>query len=225
MKIFTKSAIAAAVLAATSTTVVAEEAVATSELSANAAVVTNYVFRGFSFSDEGPAVQGGVDYAHETGVYVGTWLSTIDNGNDTGLEYDLYLGYAGEAGDIGYDVGYITYRTSDEDKLGKPFNELYITASYDMFSAGYYNGNNENTDNGYNYIELGADIEGVIPMDTVLSLHYGRLDGDDVADAVNDFSIGVSKDIEGFGVSTTYTSEDATDENYLWVGVSKDFAL
>ena len=137
MKNMSKSLVAAGVLLAmglSSASLMAEETA--SPLSANAAVVTNYVFRGVTVSDEGPALQGGLDYVHESGAYAGTWLSTMDTGADKGFEYDLYLGYAGGMDDIGYDVGYIRYATSDESKLGKPMGELYVKGSYDMFNAG-----------------------------------------------------------------------------------------
>ena len=220
MKKITKSVIAVAVLAATSS-------VAMAELSANAAVVSNYVFRGFTYSDEKPALQGGLDYSHESGVYVGTWLSTIDNSVDTGVEYDYYLGYAREAGDFGYDLGYIVYSNTDDTKFGNDFRELYLTASYSMFSAGIYKGDQKDATNSeYKYMEVGADITDVIPMETTLSLHYGVTDPDaSGADNVHDYSVALSKDFSGFGVSVNYTSEDALDNNYVWLGVSKDFSL
>jgi len=220
MKMMSKSLVAAAVLAATSTSAMAE-------LSANASLVSNYVFRGFSYSDEGPALQGGLDYAHESGIYVGTWLSTIDNGVDSGFEYDYYLGFANQINEFGYDLGYVVYSTNDDAKFGNDYREFYLKGSYNMFSLGYYNGDQKGVaDSDYTYLELGADIEGVLPEDITINLHYGIYDPDVVgASNVNDFSVGVSKNFSGFDVNLTYTSEDATDQDYVWLGVSKEFAL
>lgn len=220
MKMMSKSLVAAAVLAATSTTAMAE-------LTANAGLVSNYVFRGFSYSDEGPALQGGLDYAHESGIYAGTWLSTIDNGADSGIEYDLYLGFANEVNGFGYDVGYIVYGNNDHNKFGDDVRELYLKGSYSILSIGYYDGEVDNAPNSdYSYLEFGADIEGVLPEEIAINLHYGILDPDAAgASNVNDFSVGVSKNFSGFDVNLTYTSEDATDKDYVWVGVSKEFAL
>lgn len=55
------------------------EAVPTPEhsLTGNVGVVSQYVFRGLSQTDGKPAVQGGFDYAHASGFYLGTWLSNI----------------------------------------------------------------------------------------------------------------------------------------------------
>src|SRR4029450_3753648 len=67
-------------------------------LSANAAVTTNYVFRGISQSGANPAVQAGVDYnIGTTGFAIGAWASSIDFGNpygdDTPVEVDFYGSY------------------------------------------------------------------------------------------------------------------------------------
>ena len=46
-------------------------------LSFNVGAVTDYRYRGISQTRLKPALQGGADYAHPSGFYVGTWLSTI----------------------------------------------------------------------------------------------------------------------------------------------------
>ena len=67
---FTKSILATALLAGAG--------VAQAELSANIGVASNYYFRGITQTDDGAAVSGGIDYNHESGFYVGTWMSNID---------------------------------------------------------------------------------------------------------------------------------------------------
>ncbi len=62
----------------------------------NAGFVSDYSFRGISQTREKPALQGGIDYAHPSGFYVGVWGSSIDF-NDTdraSLEVDGYGGYS-----------------------------------------------------------------------------------------------------------------------------------
>src|SRR4051812_44508232 len=46
-------------------------------LSYNIGAVTEYRYRGISQSAREPALQGGIDFAHKSGWYVGTWASTI----------------------------------------------------------------------------------------------------------------------------------------------------
>src|SRR5690606_38399513 len=104
-KLVTNAAVAA-VLAGGATAVQAE-------LSANIGATSNYVWRGVTQTDDSAAIQGGIDYSHESGFYLGTWASNVEFSDH---ELDLYGGYAGEAAGIGYDVGVIFYTYgSDED--------------------------------------------------------------------------------------------------------------
>src|SRR6478736_2645488 len=78
----------------------------------NVGGVTEYRYRGLSQSGMKPALQGGADFAHKSGFYLGTWGSTIkwikDAGGDAPVEIDIYGGYKGTAGDFGYDVGVLS---------------------------------------------------------------------------------------------------------------------
>jgi uncharacterized protein (TIGR02001 family) len=75
---------------------------------ANAALVSDYRFRGISQTYGLPAIQGGFDYAHSSGFYLGTWGSSVTGNlyaNGSGMEWDLYGGYKGSiTDDLGYDV-------------------------------------------------------------------------------------------------------------------------
>src|SRR3954466_9382063 len=85
-------------------------------LSYNVGVVRDYRYSGISQSRLKPALQGGSDFAHKSGFYLGTWGSTIKWIKDAGaskgsFELDLYGGYKGEvAKGIGFDVGYLRYQ-------------------------------------------------------------------------------------------------------------------
>ncbi len=48
-----------------------------SPITANVTVVNDYRYRGISQSNFKPAIQGGFDYAHESGFYIGNWNSSI----------------------------------------------------------------------------------------------------------------------------------------------------
>ncbi|MEN8761748.1 MAG: TorF family putative porin, partial [Thiogranum sp.] len=80
------------------TALLAGAGVAQAELSANLGVQSNYYFRGITQTDDNAAVSGGIDYAHDSGFYVGTWLSNVDFGGKEDVEVD---GYAGFGNDIG----------------------------------------------------------------------------------------------------------------------------
>jgi uncharacterized protein (TIGR02001 family) len=71
-------------------------------LSFNIGLYSNYMFRGVDTA-EGTALQGGIDIAHSSGLFAGTWWSNIDpywTGKGDGfsegnhLETDWYAGYA-----------------------------------------------------------------------------------------------------------------------------------
>jgi uncharacterized protein (TIGR02001 family) len=49
----------------------------TSPITANVTIVNDYRFRGISQSNFKPAIQGGFDYSHESGFYIGNWNSSI----------------------------------------------------------------------------------------------------------------------------------------------------
>jgi uncharacterized protein (TIGR02001 family) len=95
-------------------------------LAFNVGAVTDYRYRGISQTRFDPALQGGVDFAHKSGFYLGAWASTIRWIKDAGkiatasgtptnvgssqLEIDLYGGYKGSITDgLGFDVGLLHY--------------------------------------------------------------------------------------------------------------------
>lgn len=87
------------------------------ELSGNVAIVSDYRFRGVSFSGGDFALQGGMDLAHSSGFYVGTWASTIDANAGFGeMELDVYGGWAGDVAEgVSVDVGLLYYLYPTED--------------------------------------------------------------------------------------------------------------
>ena len=89
-------------------------------ITGNVGLFSQYIFRGLTQTNRDPALQGGFDYSHSSGFYVGTWASNIswltDSPAATGyksnsLEWDTYGGFKGSFGgsDFGYDVGLLYY--------------------------------------------------------------------------------------------------------------------
>jgi uncharacterized protein (TIGR02001 family) len=102
-------------------------------LSANVGLTTEYVFRGYSQTDEGPAVQGGFDVT--CGIfYAGVWASNLDWGGDgaghdiANIEMDWYLGVKPVTGPITWDVGviYYSYPNSADFVAGRDNNYVEI---------------------------------------------------------------------------------------------------
>jgi uncharacterized protein (TIGR02001 family) len=95
------------------------------EFSANVALSTDYRFRGISQTDNGPAIQGGFDWSHESGVYLGTWASNIDFSES--IEIDYYGGITNTVNGVTYDIGvmYYTYPSADDDFAEFNYVEFY----------------------------------------------------------------------------------------------------
>lgn len=95
-------------------------------LSANLGFTSNYIFRGISQTGGKPAIQGGFDYAHDSGLYVGTWASNVSWLEDfalyrrSSLEWDFYGGFKRNIGnsDFYYDLSTIYYWYPGSKNLG-----------------------------------------------------------------------------------------------------------
>lgn len=220
------------------TVVQAEEAAPApaSPLSFNVGVVSDYLFRGVSQTHGGAALQGGVDYAHPSGFYVGAWASTItwvkDYLGDGRVEIDVYGGYKNSfATDWGYDVGFITYNYPGHGSaitgiLANPnTQEVYAALSYKWLSAkysyatsshfiGWYGGSNyDGKTRGSDYLELNANYD--MGDGWTLVGHVGHQKVKNYSTRLydsasyNDWKIGVTKDV-GFGVVGAFYSQTDT---------------
>ena len=132
-------------------------------VSANVSFTTDYIWRGMTQSD-GPAVQGGFDYEADSGFYAGFWGSNVNFNNGNGQELDYYAGYGFSLGDVGVDVGYITYDYPDSDPDLK-FEEIYLGFSFGDLGLTYASGQDEAPD----YIEVSYGLGPV-------SFSYGDYD-------------------------------------------------
>lgn len=86
--------------------------------SVNAAVTSDYVFRGFSQSSENPALSAGIDLSYGI-LYAGFWGSSVDfDGDpDSSVEMDVYLGIKPVLGPVTFDfavLGYLYPGTNDD---------------------------------------------------------------------------------------------------------------
>ena len=210
MKIkFTKLRFAAALTLAMATlgTAQAEDKKPDDEVSFNAAVTSDYRYRGLSQTRLKPAVQGGADYTNNpTGLYLGTWLSTIkwtkDLGGNGDVEWDIYGGKRGEiVPGVSYDVGglYYYYPSNDLHPNANTF-ELYGQVGYGPAYAKYsvsttnLFGTADSKHSGY--LDVGANVE--VGTGLVLNLHVGHQSvKHNSAFAYTDYKIGVTKD---FGI-------------------------
>jgi uncharacterized protein (TIGR02001 family) len=194
---------------------------AAADLKGNVGATTNYVFRGFTQSDNGPAIQGGVDYTHNSGFYAGAWASTVkfcNGGCDSGLEADLYFGISFKLqNELVFDLGYIAYEYSNSNLDSA--REIYLGARYQGFSLTYYDGN-DTAD--YSYLDFKVKVE--LPEQTYFIGHYGIRNNKSGND-VNDVSLGVAKELWKIDFALTASSEDSTDKTKLYLTGTKRFDI
>ncbi len=198
------------------------------DFSANVGFVTDYLYRGISQTDNSPAIQGGFDYSHDSGVYLGIWGSNVDF--DDSLEIDLYGGIAGETtGGLGWDVGLIYYRYPGQTGNGgldgrgdSNFYEVAGSLSYDFGPAAVTGSINYSPDffaesDDAVYVTLGVDVP--LPQEFGLSFHVGHQTIDDedqfwgmtgAESSYTDWSVGVSKTYQGFDFALTYADTDVS---------------
>ncbi len=190
-------------------------------LSYNMGAATDYRYRGISQSAKKLALQGGADYTHKNGTYLGAWASNINwikdstaNPNDTKgpLELDLYGGYKGELSkSVSYDVGGLYYWYVGNNLKNASANantfELYgaatfasiLTAKYshsltNLFGAAAAGINSKNS----GYLDLSATFDlgngwSVVP-------HVGHQNIKNFT-SYKDYSIALNKDINGLVLS------------------------
>ena len=174
-------------------------------VSFNAALTSDYRYRGISQSRLKPALQGGADYSHSpSGFYAGLWASTIkwtkDLGGDGSVEIDLYGGKKGEfTPGVSYDFGglYYAYPSNGLNPSANTF-ELYGQVGYGPAYVKY----SHSTTNlfgtadskGSGYLDIGANIE--LSTGLVLNLHAGRQRvANNGVYSYTDYKVGVTKDL------------------------------
>ena len=202
-------------------------------------ITSDYIFRGTTQTNQEPALQGGVEYAAESGAYIGTWGSNVSWLSDlsspaapisSSLELDVYGGYRGKFNDtVSYDVGALYYWYPGDFPSG--FNSAdtlevyagvtvaasekislgakYSVAATDLF--GYADSS------GSGYLDLSANF--VVAEGWTLGAHAGKQwieGGGNGAFEYADWKLGITKAFDnGFSVGLAYTGTDADDALYV----------
>ena len=199
-------------------------------------VTSDYIFRGVSQTNQEPALQGGLEYAAESGAYIGAWGSNVSWLSDlsspaapisSSLELDVYGGYRGKFNDtVSYDVGALYYWYPGDFPSG--FNsadtlEVYagitIAASEKVTLGAKYSvaatdlfGYTDSSGSGY--LDLSANV--VVAEGWTLGAHAGKqwIDGNGAFEYA-DWKLGVTKAFSnGFSVGLAYTGTDADTALY-----------
>lgn len=130
------------------------------DVSFNAAVTSDYIFRGFSQTNEEAALQGGVDVTIGS-FYAGAWASNVDFGDNTEAEIDVYGGFRGEAAGFAWDGGIVFYGYAPGANSDYDYVELKAAASRAIgpITAGaaiYFSPDFFGVDDEATYVEVNA---------------------------------------------------------------------
>jgi uncharacterized protein (TIGR02001 family) len=209
-------------------------------ISANVGVYSQYVFRGLTQTNEDPALQGGFDYSHASGFYVGTWGSNIswfadlNPGNSVSLEWDAYAGFRkswDQVDGLTTDIGYLRYEypgscpalapgilkpNTDEVYLGLGWKWAALRYSYavsDLFGVA--------KSDGSSYLDLTVTIP--LPRSISLALHAGHQSfegaGNDALFGYEDYRATMSYAFgAGWTASVMYSQSTGKDAGYTVLG-------
>lgn len=199
------------------------------EITGNAALTSDYRFRGVSQTQTAPAIQGGVDVTTSSGLYIGNWNSSISSEfypGAAGIESDIYAGFKKDFGGITVDAGVLGYMypraTTDTNTT-----EIYVGASYSVFSAKYsrsitnYFGVADSKNSSY------VQADASIPVAGKLSAvaHYGRTSvANNAALNYTDYNVGGAYDLNGWVFAAKYhtnTNKGASFETAATVNGQK----
>jgi uncharacterized protein (TIGR02001 family) len=214
-------------------------------ISGNFALTSDYRFRGVSQSNLKPAVQGGIDFEHKSGFYVGNWNSSVSEWtapNGGGIEMDFYGGFKTELGGVGIDLGTIyyyypgarvdavdskNYWNTQEIYIGVGYGPLSFKTSYTItdryFGLGKSNPGAPSTftgdAKGTIYYDLGFEHE--IAKGLTLSAHAGYLSLDGAASYnIKDYNVGLGYDLGsdwslGLTFYKTSLDKNAKDDEFF----------
>lgn len=133
------------------------------DVTGNAGINSEYIFRGVPQSDGKAAASAGLDLS-QSGFYLGTWGSTVDDGDpDTndGLEVDFYGGYGAEFGDFSASIGATLYTYTDD--FDDEYKEINLGVGWKWFSLDAALGEYENFDGptlDYEFYTLTGEYNG-----------------------------------------------------------------
>jgi len=228
-----KTVLAIAVAAAVAVPGLASaQATSPHSVSGNMGLFSDYRFRGISQTFVQPAIQGGIDYSHSSGFYLGNWNSNVSGlfYTDGTIEMDLYGGYKFNAGPVGMDVGLLQYlypnaKIADSTKYDTleayvAVSWKWLTAKYSITTGDFFGANSTTTTSctgadskGSGYLDLTASYE-LAPKLTLVG-HYGNQSIKNCKPLeYSDYKIGLNYDMNGWALGAAYIDTNADSALY-----------
>ncbi|MGC1954576.1 MAG: TorF family putative porin [Gammaproteobacteria bacterium] len=204
-------------------------------ISANAAIATEYIFRGISQTDESAAIQGGFDGSYSlqaVDLYAGVWASNVDFNDDdeaqeAQTEFDFYGGFTGKlplGEGMTWNAGviYFMYPGADTERdydfiegylgLGYAFSQVALTPEVGIkvsYTPDYFLESGDGI-----YVDGTGTLS--LPYDLGLGFHYGyqSIEDEDVfgAPSYSDWSVSLSKEVLSLDLSIAYVDTDLSKD-------------
>lgn len=203
-------------------------------ITGNMSIVSDYRFRGISQTFVQPAIQGGIDYSHKSGFYLGNWNSNVSGNSfvDGTIEMDIYGGFKFPVGPVTLDVGLLQYLYPGAKAGGVKYDTLeayvagtwkWFTLKYSMTLDDYFGVNNSD---GSGYLDLTFNYE--IAPKFALVAHVGSqtVENASALDYV-DYKLGVTYDLNGWVLGAAYIDTDVSGGTYTFTnnaGKTEDLA-
>lgn len=199
-------------------------------LSLTGYAATDYMFRGVSQTDNGPALQLGLDYAHDSGLLAGLFFSNVDYDSAANREQDVYIGFSKDINaDFGVDGYAWYYGYHGESNLNYP--EYNLGAHYQWFDARYwYSDDYAGTGGDQHYLEASVTIPVHDSFSLGLRTGKTRFDNSIGLDDYRDYSLSLSTSYQGIDMQLLATHTDTNQfgklgDSRLVLMVSHSFEL
>jgi len=194
-------------------------------LAGNMSLVSDYRYRGISQTFQQPAIQGGFDYSHSSGFYIGNWNSNVSGISfvDGTIEMDFYGGFKFPIGPVTLDIGALQYFYPNAEVGGVEYDttEVYVgaswkwlTAKYSITTTDWFGVSAPGMDSkGSGYIDVSAAFE-IMPKLTLV-VHVGNQTVENFKNLdYTDYKVGLTYDLGGWILGAAYIDTDADDAFY-----------
>lgn len=200
--------------------------------SGSVTLASEYVFRGISLSDEDPAIQGSLNWHHDSGAYVGVWASSGEFAEGS-IEADYYLGFGNEVNGVSYDVSVVYYTYPGDEgnfnyvefigKVGYDFGVAAVTGGVGYVPDGHHAYSDDYA--AYFFSDVTVPIPNT-PLSAGFHIGYTSFGSSDFKD-YTEWSAGLYATVVGLNLGLVYQDTDISNfdnaDSRVVFSISKSF--
>lgn len=216
------------------------------KVTGNVTMATDYRFRGLSLNNNDPTIQGGINFNHQSGAYLGLWASNADVGAGGNIEADFFVGYILPFSENTYlDLSYADVNYPGTLKEAKTdFNEFAVVLNHsgsltagDKLTAGVYYSPNFSFDSGKEFYvnssyslpiaDSGVNLFGAVGFTQMEDkAHFDRVFlGTGTQDSYLDYKIALNGSIQGITAEVAWIDNTVKSSNSAMVKSTVLFSL